>query len=193
MWGALEKEGPGEELEDLRRRYEPVCLKYWPRWTSQSLQGTLLPDLMSQAHPAATVGPLLVIRIWAVVLEDDRTRMDQKFGMQTAVYPSIYNTFHTSEIQRRSQRRIWPIIWYEAHIKNIPQTCKLSDNSIAEWSIILFKIWAKGRKHRNFSGTVRGASRGIIVTWCTSDRLLLTSECCSCLAGHVCSDPCIHF
>lgn len=57
MWGALEKEGPGEELEDLRRRYEPVCLKYWPRWTSQSLQGTLLPDLMSQAHPAATVGP----------------------------------------------------------------------------------------------------------------------------------------
>lgn len=119
--------------------------------------------------------------------------MDQKSGMKTTVYPSICNTFHPSEIQRWSQRRIWPIIWYEAHIKNIPQTCKLADNSIAEWSIILFKIWAKGRKHRKFSGTVRVASEGIIVIWCTSDGLLLTSECCICLAGHVYSEPCIHF
>lgn len=83
--------------------------------------------------------------------------------METTVYPSIYNVFHTLAIQCGSQRRIWPIMWYEAHVKNIPQTCKLSDNSIAEQSIIIFKIWAKGHKHRNFSGTLRDAKRGTVV------------------------------
>lgn len=31
-------------------------------------------------------------------LEDHRKMRDQKFGMETAVYPSIYNVFHTLEI-----------------------------------------------------------------------------------------------
>lgn len=119
--------------------------------------------------------------------------MEQKFGMETAVYPWIYNIFRISEIQHGSQRRIWPIKWYEVHIKNIPLTCKLSDNSTIEQRIILFKIWARGHKHWSFWETLKDAREGIIVIWCTPDRLLLNSEHCIWLAGYSYSKPCIHF
>lgn len=48
-------------------------------------------------------------------------------------------------------------------LKTYPKYVNSQTIALQRKSIILFKIWAKGHKCRNFPGTVRDARRGITV------------------------------